>query len=945
MSHSASSTPSLTPSRSASPEAPVQPDHFYGNDNASAVSSPHGKPWLDPADDPLAQRGIPVFKPTMVEFQDFERYMNRIECWGMRSGIVKVIPPKEWTDALPSVIPQLGDVKLKSPIEQHMIGHGGLFRQQNIEKRKIFSVREWAEMCATDDLRAPGKDEIELRSGAGAPAKRKPRRVPKKAKDGVVDEQGLAGVVMVKDEPEVDDGVHVAMDVDEGITATILTADASDNNHAHQPSSTQVPVDENNADAEQLQGAEGGSSRKKGRAKQTGATKEAQLAERAAKDATFLQDFKPLDDWLPPKTTNADYTPDFCKELERRYWRNCGLGKAPWYGADLLGSLFTDDTKAWNVAHLPSTLSRLLPASSKGLPGVNTPYLYFGMWRATFAWHVEDMDLFSINYIHFGAPKFWYAMPQARSGALEQTMKGYFPRDIMECPQFLRHKSFLASPTVLGQSSCRPNTLVQRQGEFVITYPKGYHAGFNLGFNCAESVNFALDSWLDLGRKAKICTCVNYSVRIDVDQLLADREAERLEAEVKPKAEIELLDASNGRKRKAGDAEEIEETNVEQSEQPSKKLKIRISKPVSNEGADVATPAAVPVGTAFPSKPKVLLKLGPQPKAPEVEAFPCCLCVSTRRDGLLRVINPPFGRKEGASGSGKSEPWMAHEECASVVPETWVDEIDIGVNPHTGALVRERVVLGVDAIVKDRWNLKCSACSKTRQKAHGAPVQCTKGRCPRAFHVSCARDGAATNIVYNVLGFTEKEVISVDQAPPANGIPAQYHQTAQPPPPMASLQPPVPMPGQQSFHAPTPQLTAGPSHIEPNPSAQYQSQSPVKVVRKLEVSVLCPQHNPAISDAKKAQKQDKIKAALLALPPMARIKLRVSAGVFEVTLVSVMEETGCVEVLWDRGLKREFRWGSVVFGKTEDVVGHKPAEPATGPDANREFIEEGIWDC
>jgi hypothetical protein len=89
----------------------------------------------------------------------------------------------------------------------------------------------------------------------------------------------------------------------------------------------------------------------------------------------------------------------------------------------ILGSLYTDDVKIWNVAHLPSTLSRLLPTSSKGLPGVNTPYLYFGMWRATFAWHVEDMDLFSINFIHFGAPKFWYSVPQGRAGALEQTMR------------------------------------------------------------------------------------------------------------------------------------------------------------------------------------------------------------------------------------------------------------------------------------------------------------------------------------------------------------------------------------------------------------------------------------------------------------------------------------------------------------------------------------------
>lgn len=32
----------------------------------------------------------------MQEFQDFEGYMNKIERWGLRSGIVKVIPPKEW---------------------------------------------------------------------------------------------------------------------------------------------------------------------------------------------------------------------------------------------------------------------------------------------------------------------------------------------------------------------------------------------------------------------------------------------------------------------------------------------------------------------------------------------------------------------------------------------------------------------------------------------------------------------------------------------------------------------------------------------------------------------------------------------------------------------------------------------------------------------------------
>ena len=76
----------------------------------------------------------------------------------------------------------------------------------------------------------------------------------------------------------------------------------------------------------------------------------------------------------------------------------------------------------FNLSCLPSTLSRLLP-SSAGLPGVNSPYLYFGMWKATFAWPVEDMDLHSINYLHFGAPKFWYAMPQGKAAAFENVMR------------------------------------------------------------------------------------------------------------------------------------------------------------------------------------------------------------------------------------------------------------------------------------------------------------------------------------------------------------------------------------------------------------------------------------------------------------------------------------------------------------------------------------------
>ncbi len=51
----------------------------------------------------------------------------------------------------------------------------------------------------------------------------------------------------------------------------------------------------------------------------------------------------------------------------------------------LILALFQPTVNALNTNSLDNTLNNLAVT----LPGVNSPYLYFGMWKATFPWHVE----------------------------------------------------------------------------------------------------------------------------------------------------------------------------------------------------------------------------------------------------------------------------------------------------------------------------------------------------------------------------------------------------------------------------------------------------------------------------------------------------------------------------------------------------------------------------
>lgn len=58
------------------------------------------------------------------------------------------------------------------------------------------------------------------------------------------------------------------------------------------------------------------------------------------------------------------------------------------------------------------------------------------------------------------------------------------------------------SPSVLKSENVPVYRAIQNSGEFILTFPRAYHSGFNCGFNCAEAVNVAPVDWLSHGQSA-----------------------------------------------------------------------------------------------------------------------------------------------------------------------------------------------------------------------------------------------------------------------------------------------------------------------------------------------------------------------------------------------------------------------------------------------------------
>ncbi|XP_062855327.1 lysine-specific demethylase 5C isoform X2 [Trichomycterus rosablanca] len=216
--------------------------------------------------------------------------------------------------------------------------------------------------------------------------------------------------------------------------------------------------------------------------------------------------------------------------VEREFWRlvsSIEEDVTVEYGADIhskdFGSGFpvnngkkhlTEEEEAyahsgWNLNVLPVLEQSVLCHINADISGMKVPWLYVGMVFSAFCWHIEDHWSYSINYLHWGEPKTWYGVPAIAAEKLEEVMKKLTPELFEFQPDLLHQLVTIMNPNILmahGVPVVRTN---QCAGEFVITFPRAYHSGFNQGYNFAEAVNFCTADWLPTGR-----SCIEHYRRL-----------------------------------------------------------------------------------------------------------------------------------------------------------------------------------------------------------------------------------------------------------------------------------------------------------------------------------------------------------------------------------------------------------------------------------------------
>jgi len=490
---------------------------------------------------------VPVFKPTLEEFKDFNKFVQYIETTpAAKLGLVKVIPPKEsWSWKMtPDTFENnpAEAARMIKPIKQFISGRKGSYRLDLMESKRR-TVQEFeaecvkhdcarASLCRLLDESLPHLQGMFVPDSGGKTAVFEGKFSGEKTSSPL---KPLGAQANVSNEGSFHFDLELVLQGKDAFWKGKGTVDRPKEGTTTETLNLHFLPVLISAVGRREAHVEGFMESTSGPIKVTGelSTELEEGKENPGKPCSWELPYGKLWLSLPAESTaEADEDPfdlekvrnyhrdrDFAA-LETDFWASMSeSAMVPLYGGDQTGTIFGEhNADTWNLNALDTMLR--VGFGDKQAKGISTSMLYFGMWRAMFAWHTEDMELNSINFVHHGAPKVWYCIPPEHATRFESVSRAEFGAEANICPEFMRHKNVMISPHVLKRDRVPFVRAIQYPGEFMITFPRSYHGGFNAGFNVAEAVNFATPRWLDYGRKARWCKCEKWTFRLDFDQFI-----------------------------------------------------------------------------------------------------------------------------------------------------------------------------------------------------------------------------------------------------------------------------------------------------------------------------------------------------------------------------------------------------------------------------------------
>ncbi|KAF3514553.1 hypothetical protein F2Q69_00001910 [Brassica cretica] len=166
-------------------------------------------------------------------------------------------------------------------------------------------------------------------------------------------------------------------------------------------------------------------------------------------------------------------------------------------------------TSGWNLnntAKLPGSLLTFDDCES-----VCVPRLSVGMCLSSQLWSnllllshgiydaeqkSEKERLYSLFYLHTGAPRVWYSVAGCHRYKFKAFMESFVPKVSGEQSKKSYDSVMAMSPYELHMEGIPVTRCVQNRGQYVILFPGTYYSAVDCGFNCLEIANFATLDWL-----------------------------------------------------------------------------------------------------------------------------------------------------------------------------------------------------------------------------------------------------------------------------------------------------------------------------------------------------------------------------------------------------------------------------------------------------------------